>query len=103
MTATAGVTDALATTLVTLAADYLAAVRPIDTRLAKATLNGACRAAVALGVGGGMTEAGVFLIALDYARANTRPALGTAFPDAYRAWVADGTATVAAALDAGFI
>ena len=92
------VTDALAKTLITLAADYLAAARPIDTKTTKAALDGASRAAHALGYG--TTPAAVTMFALDYTRANTRPALGAAFPDAYRTWLADGTAAVAAALDA---
>ena len=91
-------TEKLAAALLILAADYLDASRAIDTKTTKAALDGATRAAVALGVGGGMTEAGVFLIALDAAKARRRPASGTA---SYRAWFADGTAAVAAALDAG--
>ena len=90
-------TTALAATLVILAADYVAAARPIDTKTAKATLDGACRAAAALGVGGGTTPAGIFLIALDYAKAHARPTI----PAHHRAWLADGSAAVAAALDAG--
>jgi hypothetical protein len=97
MTATTGVTDALAVTLIALAADYLAATRPIDTKTAKAALDGAARAAHAIGYGA--TPAAVTLVALDYTRANTRPAYGAAFPDAYRTWVANGTAAVAAALN----
>lgn len=90
--------DALATTLIQLAADYLAAERPIDTKLAKATLKGACRAAHAAGFGKGVTPDGIFLVALDYARASTRPPAGAAFPAAYRAWVDNGVAVVGPAL-----
>lgn len=97
MPTTSTATEALASTLVILAADYVAAVRPIDTRVAKATLDGACRAAAALGVGGGTTPAGIFLIALDYAKANTRPTI----PANHRTWLATGIATVTATLDAG--
>jgi hypothetical protein len=97
MTTTKTVTEALASTLIALAADYLAATRPIDTKTTKAALDGASRATHAVGYGA--TPAAVTLVALDYARANTRPAYGAAFPDAYRTWVATGTATVAAALD----
>jgi hypothetical protein len=90
-------TTALATTLISLAADYLSATRPIDTKTTKAALDGAARATHAIGYG--PTPAAITLVALDYARAHTRPALGAGFPHAYRTWAANGTTTVAAALD----
>lgn len=92
------VTDALATTLITLAADYCAAVRPSDAKTTKAALDGAARAAHALGYG--PTPHAVAIAAIDYARDHTRPAAGVAFPDAHRTWVATGTATVSAWLAA---
>lgn len=95
-TSTAHITETLAATLIHRAADYLEATRPIDNKTTRARLDGAGDAANALGYG--MTPAHVTIIALDWVRANPRPAGGSAFPNARKAWAAVGAATVGRAL-----
>lgn len=94
-TATANaVEEALASTLIHLAADYAEAQRPIDVKTTRAALDGACRAAHAVGYG--LTPADVSLSTLDWVRANPRPAAGGAFPAKFKAWAATGRAEVGA-------
>jgi hypothetical protein len=95
-TSTAHITEALAATLINRAADYLEATRPIDNKTTRARLDGAGDAAHALGYG--MTPNHITMIALDWVRANPRPARGGAFPNALKAWSAVGSAAVGRAL-----
>lgn len=88
--------DALAAILIHRVADCFDAVRPSDDKITRARLDGAAQAAHALGYG--MTPTHVSMTAMDWVRANPRPAGGGAFPSARKAWDADGRAAVGAAL-----
>ena len=91
-------TDRLAAYLIHRAADWIESVRPIDTKITRAKLDGAGDAANALGYG--MSGWAVTMMAIDWVYANPRPAGGGAYPSARKAWDTEGRAAVGAALNA---